>query len=717
MTRVQGVAMAAFTMVLTSGILSAQVVQPRRWDPAQFAPIKQPFIVGWYCWSEAYPPGKPVESRYANVMTSSSQTAEAHNGWLDRGILPLAHVSMPHGDGPYDGWTQHVESLAEQGFAGICVDEWLANDERNPGNWDVVEACRQVKESYPQFAITFHTAICPASMIEALRKGYIDNVYCENYTYYPWYPTWMVSLAGIRRRMKLYEVAGVTDKVVWHLAHMDPRPDDIFHDGMNPERLEREIQLVRRWAPGVAGICFYTWSYIAADENLVSAMDELTYEYFIRPAPKVTLRIKQAAAGAAKVTVKASRSAFGGEVTQYRIFLNGELVSEERQWVWDAANAEPGDYRITAHAITSDHYRGSKQLLATLESGALRGVEEQTDARTPVAPRMKRLPEPHAKEPTAAFAVVGDTGYLGVGHEMQILDIPGQQQADKRAFVSRAKSKVGTLRLPEIPERLAVSGDLVYVADGHAGVLIVDVSAPEAPVIVGRYEQGLHAEDICPMGDVLLVAAGHDGLVILDTSDPAHPEKLGSLPIEYAWSVTARDGVAYVSAGLEGLVLVDIADPAAPRRLAAQTTADWALRTALAGDIACVADWSGGLRLIDVSDPTQPREVGNHFLPWAWDVAVKGNIVYVADENVGLHAVDITDPAAPVETWEYDRPDVGDALNVVVSGDRLFSVDGWLGLIDYAIDRHPETPHAGDGGTYSFGSVWNVWEKGVHPGR
>lgn len=83
----------------------------------------------------------------------------------------------------------------------------------------------------------------------------------------------------------------------------------------------------------------------------------------------------------------------------------------------------------------------------------------------------------------------------------------------------------------------------------------------------------------------------------------------------------------------------------------------------------------------------------------------------MADENKGLRAFDIADPTHPRETWNRDPPEPGDALNVVVAGEGLFSVDGWLGLTAYNIGERPQSPNDVDVGLYLIDSVWNHWEK------
>lgn len=51
---------------------------------------------------------------------------------------------------------------------------------------------------------------------------------------------------------------------------------------------------------------------------------------------------------------------------------------------------------------------------------------------------------------------------------------------------------------------------------------------------------------------------------------------------------------------------------------------------------------------------------------------------------------------------------------MALSGDRVFFLDGWLGLRSFRIADGPKEQRR-DGVLYPIKSVWNVWLKGVRP--
>ncbi len=72
------------------------------------------------------------------------------------------------------------------------------------------------------------------------------------------------------------------------------------------------------------------------------------------------------------------------------------------------------------------------------------------------------------------------------------------------------------------PQRMLVADDVLYVADGIAGMRVIDVSNPSRLRQLA-YLDGLPSHDLHLDGTTLFVAAGLKGLVVLDVRNPADP--------------------------------------------------------------------------------------------------------------------------------------------------------------------------------------------------
>ena len=79
----------------------------------------------------------------------------------------------------------------------------------------------------------------------------------------------------------------------------------------------------------------------------------------------------------------------------------------------------------------------------------------------------------------------------------------------------------GSLDTPGEASDVAVVGDLVYIADGEAGLRIADVSIAQRPTDLGFLDTPGTANDVELADGRAYIADGVGGLRIIDVSNPA----------------------------------------------------------------------------------------------------------------------------------------------------------------------------------------------------
>ncbi|MFY9253553.1 MAG: Calx-beta domain-containing protein, partial [Fuerstiella sp.] len=220
-----------------------------------------------------------------------------------------------------------------------------------------------------------------------------------------------------------------------------------------------------------------------------------------------------------------------------------------------------------------------------------------------------------------------------------------------------------------------VSGDTTVERDEQ---FFVDVSnlrasglsvefAPISITQLGVFDIMGQASGVEVVGDVAYVADLSAGLVVLDISDPANITQLGVFDTPaYAQSVQVVGDVAYVADAFTGLIVLDISDPANITQLGVFDTPDFAEGVEVVGDVAYVADLSAGLVVLDISDPANITQLGVFDTPDnAFGVQVVGDVAYVADFTTGLVVLDISDPANITQLGVFDTPDNARSVQVV----------------------------------------------------
>jgi hypothetical protein len=272
---------------------------------------------------------------------------------------------------------------------------------------------------------------------------------------------------------------------------------------------------------------------------------------------------------------------------------------------------------------------------------------------------VRRVGELTMGDLTFAVVVQGNYAYVAADAAgLSIVDISNPE----------APVEVGVYHTPGWAFGVAVSGDFAYLADYIYGLRIVNVADPTAPVEVGFYYVPRRAASIAISGNYAYLTCQDSGLLIVDVSNPATPTEVGHDTLGRGWGVAISRSLAYEMAG--GLRIVDVSNPAAPTETGFYETHGSHFGVAVSGDYAYMAEADSGLRIVNVADPTVPLGVGVYQTLWAFDVAVSGIYAYVADVNSGLRIVEVTNPAAPMEAGYYET--MSGARGVAVSGNYAY---------------------------------------------
>jgi len=251
--------------------------------------------------------------------------------------------------------------------------------------------------------------------------------------------------------------------------------------------------------------------------------------------------------------------------------------------------------------------------------------------------------------------VVGEFAYVADGPAgLRIIDLSAPD----------APVEVGSLALPDWTQGVTVVGHLAYVANDDL-VRVIDVSDPTAPVQVGIFDTPGSANHVEVVGNLAYVADGAAGLRILDVSNPAAPVAVGSFATPgFAHAVRVSGTLAYVAAGSFGLRVLNVANPAAPTSVRVYNSPGDSTGLQVSGTLVHLADGSAGLRIVDVAPfPVavlgifDPPESSTYYTRYARDVEVVGTLAYLAGVDSGpygasgwLRVVDVSDPASAFET-------------------------------------------------------------------
>lgn len=226
--------------------------------------------------------------------------------------------------------------------------------------------------------------------------------------------------------------------------------------------------------------------------------------------------------------------------------------------------------------------------------------------------------------------------------------------------------KIGDFDTSGVANAVLTTGNIAYIADGSIGLLIVDITNPQNPTLLGTFNTAYEIYNIAIEGNIAYLQSYY-GIQIISIAEPQNPSQLGFYYDYNTNLFTVNNGIAYTIESDHYLKIVDVSNPQNPILLGScQTLHTYCL--AMSDSLIYVGGQSG-MSMIDISIPQNPSQIGYYHLNgYVNYIELSGNIVYLAyqsyveyinDNTVmvgGLKCIDASNPQNPVQIGSYDAP-------------------------------------------------------------
>ena len=338
--------------------------------------------------------------------------------------------------------------------------------------------------------------------------------------------------------------------------------------------------------------------------------------------------------------------------------------------------------------------------------------------------------------------VQGDTAYLAVGQDLDILDISNPGSPRLRAHFQVMGRAAHTY----------ISNHKLYLTVWNEGVYVLDISDPDSPDQLGFYSSPI-VSLFAVTGNIALLAKWYDHTVqILDVTDESAFTQISTLELldetnnpygvvvdivfsgslafisgeywdhlqavdlsnpyssEIVGSINARDSslnplhyypgggpiilvddLVFQASWTDGVGIFDVANPESIYVIGNFDTPDPYRDVSISGHIACIANHSDGLRLLDISDPLNIQEIGAQYTRGTFLHVICTDVqyAYTATEGWGMQIFEISQPDSPQLVGSIDTPGIAQGLALSNGYVYIADGDGGLRVIDVRI---PSTP-------------------------
>ena len=241
------------------------------------------------------------------------------------------------------------------------------------------------------------------------------------------------------------------------------------------------------------------------------------------------------------------------------------------------------------------------------------------------------------------------------------------------------------LRNAHYAARVALRGSLALIADTRGGLRIFDLAQAALPRLLAALEDIGTIVDVVIDGSLAYLANDDQGsgLVIVDVSDPTAPRVMGQYHSESTTDVAIWKNFALLSDAAGLLHVVDVRQPAAPQLRGSLALPGTAHRLVLAPPYGLVAGDAAGVHLIEMTAAGQPHLHSTLPIPGrALDIALVEDTAYIAAVDGGIQVVHIDTPARPTLGTPYHHTDgKGDhIIRLIAHQNRLYAIDSQRGV-------------------------------------
>ncbi len=220
---------------------------------------------------------------------------------------------------------------------------------------------------------------------------------------------------------------------------------------------------------------------------------------------------------------------------------------------------------------------------------------------------------------------------------------------------------ISTIRT-SVARDVAVSGDILLLADGKEGLKLYDISDPRNPVERGRQSSPFFLSAVVARGKRAYLAGGLGGAEVVDFSDPDKPFLVWREKFSEVRGIDTDERYMYFADGFEGFKIYDI-EGEKPVFVSGMRTLGWNCDVFVRGKRLYLAEGGHGFSIADISNPDRPVKLGRVDTgDLAREIHARGNTVFIALQRGGIAAIDVSDPAAPFIAARH--PSVDDARGV-----------------------------------------------------
>ena len=232
-----------------------------------------------------------------------------------------------------------------------------------------------------------------------------------------------------------------------------------------------------------------------------------------------------------------------------------------------------------------------------------------------------------------------------------------------------------------------LDGDFLYVAGGGSGLVILDVSDPQRPLLLSS-TQTLESAEVKGVDGARAYVGGRGLLTILDIEDLSAPTILGEFQFDRFTTiddVVAHGDFAFLNLGRDGIATIDASDPVAPEQVYSHSFTGDPTALQIQGNYLFATSSIGTLWTYRIENP---RAMGiftfDQTIEDAYDMAIRDGLAYVCEREYGVEVIDVSDPFHITSLGVVDT--VRPVTQVTIIDDLMYLMGSETSVYDLSAD-------------------------------
>lgn len=255
---------------------------------------------------------------------------------------------------------------------------------------------------------------------------------------------------------------------------------------------------------------------------------------------------------------------------------------------------------------------------------------------------------------TTGFDIEGNYAYLG-----RIISTKSDSQGYSQTSllevidisIPASASAISSIEIPTGIKGLDFKDNYAYILGSYPYRLsVIDVSSPRNPVMLKTEESiagSADLQDIVVEDGYAFIADGYAGLRIMDVSNPSKPQHVKDFDLQgRAFNIYKSGNEVHVGVEKKYFNLADVSNPEEPKQMYTESFISSYEYTSIVVDNKKLYFNGGGARIYDISNLKSPQRLNKNPVE-ADSIQVQGNYLYSTIGETGLLVYDISDLASP----------------------------------------------------------------------